>query len=411
LASDIPHPPVVGPDHQLPAHVPGTRRPRALRVALAGLVALAIAVAIVLAVRYKRASTAKPPAQPRTTVTAVTAQKGDIGVYLDAIGTVTPVYTAQITSQVTGLIVLVHYQQGQRVQKGDPLIDIDSRPFRATLMQALGVLKRDENVLAQARMDLERYRAAWAKNAIAKQTLDDQEKIVLQDEGTVKNDRGVVAFDEVQVGFCYLTSPIVGRVGLRLVDPGNVVQANGTTALVVVTQIEPITVVFTIAEDSLGPVRQQLARGAKLDVLALDRTGQKLVATGTLAALDNQIDTTTGTVRARAEFPNSDDALFPNQFVNTRLLVDTHHGVTLIASSAVQQNGPESYVYVLTEGVAHLRRIRPRVTDRGLTEVEGVDPGDLLADSSFDRLHDGAAITVRTAPPPAPSGSSRDAAP
>jgi multidrug efflux system membrane fusion protein len=380
-------------------------------VALAGLVALATAVAIVLGVRYKRASTAKQPAQPRTTVTAVTAQKGDIGVYLDAIGTVTPVYTAQITAQATGLIVAVHYQQGQRVQKGDPLIDIDSRPSRATLMQALGVLKRDENVLAQARMDLARYRAAWARNAIAKQTLDDQEKIVLQDEGTVKNDRGVVAFDEVQVSFCYLTSPIAGRVGLRLVDPGNIVQANGTTALVVVTQIEPITVVFTIAEDSLGPVRQQLARGARLDVLALDRTGQKLIATGTLAALDNQIDTTTGTVRARAEFANSDDALFPNQFVNTRLLVDTHRGVTLIASSAVQQSGAESYVYVLTEGVAHLRRVGPRVTDRGLTEVEGVDPGDLLADSSFDRLHDGAAITVRTGPPPAPSGPARDAAP
>jgi multidrug efflux system membrane fusion protein len=378
---------------------------------LAGLVALAIAVAIVLAVRYKRASTAKPPAQPRTTVTAVTAQKGDIGVFLDAIGTVTPVYTAQITSQVTGLIVAVHYEQGQRVQKGDPLIDIDSRPFRATLMQALGALKRDENVLAQARMDLERYRAAWARNAIAKQTLDDQEKIVLQDEGTVKNDRGVVAFDEVQVGFCYITSPIAGRVGLRLVDPGNVVQANGTTALVVVTQIEPITVVFTIAEDSLGPVREQLRRGAKLEVLALDRTGQKQIASGILAALDNQIDTTTGTVRGRAEYANSDDALFPNQFVNTRLLVDTHRGVTLIASSAVQQSGSESYVYVLAEGVAHQRRIRPKVTDRGLTEVEGVDPGDVLADSSFDRLHDGAAITVRTGPPPAPSGSSRDAGP
>ena len=197
-------------------------------------------------------------AAPGITITSATAQKGDIGVYLDAIGTVTPVYTDSITSQVNGLVVAVHYTEGQRVRKGDPLIDIDSRPYRATLLQAQGALERDQNVLAQAQMDLERYRAAWARNAIAKQTLDDQEKLVLQDEGTVKNDQGTVQFDQIQVDYCHITAPIAGRVGLRLVDPGNVVQSAGTVTLAVITQLEPITVIFTIPEDSLGQVEARL---------------------------------------------------------------------------------------------------------------------------------------------------------
>src|SRR5208283_2519825 len=168
----------------------------------------------------KEAAAAKARPAPGITITTATARKGDIGVYLDSIGTVTPVYTDLITSQVNGLVTAVQYQEGQRVRKGDPLIDIDSRPYRAQLMQAQGALERDENLLAQARMDLERYRAAWARNAIAKQILDDQEKLVLQEEGTVKNDRGTVQFDQIQVDYCHITAPISGRVGLRLVDPG-----------------------------------------------------------------------------------------------------------------------------------------------------------------------------------------------
>ena len=226
-------------------------------------------------------------------------QKGDIGVYLDAIGTVTPVYTDSITSQVNGLVVAVHYKEGQRVNKGDPLIDIDSRPYRATLLQAQGTLERDENVLAQAQMDLERYRAAWARNAIAKQILDDQEKLVLQDEGTVKNDQGTVQYDQVQVDFCHITAPIAGRVGLRLVDPGNVVQSAGTVPSQSSRRLEPITVIFTIPEDSLGPVEARLRKKAKLTVDAFDRTAQTKIASGKLLTLDNQIDTTTGTVKGR----------------------------------------------------------------------------------------------------------------
>jgi multidrug efflux system membrane fusion protein len=183
-------------------------------------------------------------------VTTATARTGDIGIFQDAIGTVTPIYTDSITAQVTGVITAVHFREGQTVRKGDPLIDIDARPYEAQLAQAQGALERDQNLLAEAQMDLERYQQAWAKNAIPRQTLEDQEKLVLQDKGTVKNDEGTVQYDQVQVSYCHITSPITGRVGLRLVDPGNLVTANSTTTLVVVTQVQPITVIFTLAEDS-----------------------------------------------------------------------------------------------------------------------------------------------------------------
>jgi len=333
-------------------------------------------------------------------ITTATAQKGDIGVYLDAIGTVTPVYTDLITSQVNGLVVAVQYEEGQRVRKGDPLIDIDSRPYRATLLQAQGALERDENLLAQARMDLERYRTAWARNAIAKQVLDDQEKLVLQEEGTVKNDQGTVQFDQIQVDYCHITAPIAGQVGLRLVDPGNVVQSAGTVTLAVITQLEPITVIFTIPEDSLGQVVDRLRQKAKLPVDAFDRTAQTKIGTGELLTLDNQIDTTTGTVKGRALFDNKNDALFPNQFVNTRLLVNTLRGVTLIPASAIQQNGQASFVYVIQNNVAHRRAIKQGVTDGGVTQVEGINPGDVVANSSFDRLQDNTAVVVSTKPAP-----------
>jgi membrane fusion protein, multidrug efflux system len=332
-------------------------------------------------------------------ITTITAQKGDIGVYLDSIGTVTPVYTSSITAQVTGIIIGVHYTEGQRVARGDSLIDIDSRPYRAMLMQAQGALERDQNLLAQAQMDLARYQEAWGRNAIAKQILDDQEKLVHQDEGTVKNDEGTVQFDQVQVDYCHITAPFAGRVGLRLVDPGNVVQAAGTLTLAVITQLEPITVIFTIPEDSLDPVQARLRANAKLSVDAFDRTAQTKIASGQLLTLDNQIDTTTGTVKGRALFANANDALFPNQFVNTRLLVNTLQGVTLVLSSAIQQNGQASFVYVIQNNVAHMRSVKVGVTNGGVTQVDGINPGDVIANSSFDKLQD--KITVVVSNPPA----------
>jgi multidrug efflux system membrane fusion protein len=255
-------------------------------------------------------------------------------------------------------------------------------------------------------MDLQRYRNAVASKAISQQMVDDQEKLVLQDTGTVKNDEGTVQYDQVQLDFCHITSPISGRVGLRLVDPGNVVQSAGTTTLAVVTQLEPITVIFTIPEDSLDQIEARLRTGAKLPVDARDRTDQKQIATGTLLTLDNQIDTTTGTVKGRATFDNKNDALFPNQFVNTRLLVDTLHGVTLVPASTVQQNGNASYVYVIQDNVAHMRSVKTGVTDGGVTQVQGVNPGDVVANSSFDKLQDNSKVVISsTAPPSNPAGS------
>jgi membrane fusion protein, multidrug efflux system len=327
-------------------------------------------------------------------VTTAVARKGSIGVYLEAIGTVTPVYTASITAQVNGLITGVHYTEGQIVHKGDPLIDIDSRPFEAQVQQARGTLERDTSVLAQARMDLERYRDAWARNAIPRQQFEDQEKLVAQDEGQVKSDQGNLAFYEVQLGWCRITAPFPGRVGLRLVDPGNVVvlsasnQINGTTSLVVVTQTEPITVVFTLAEDDLSELRSQLRLGRTLPVYAYDRTLQTRLASGKLTALDNQVDTTTGTVKLRAEFDNTDERLFPNQFVNTRLLLKTLTGVTLVPSQAIQHNGQMTFVYWIEGGEARIRNVKTGAADRGMTVVEGIRSGTVVATSSFEKLRD-----------------------
>ena len=329
-------------------------------------------------------------------LTVAGATKGDIGVYLDALGTVTPVYTDAITAQASGVLTAVHYIEGQFVNKGDALIDIDPRPYQATLLQAQGALERDTNVLAQAQMDLERYRAAWARNGINKQLLDDQEKIVLQDQGTVKNDQGAVDYDQVQLSYCHITAPIAGQVGLRLVDPGNVVQAGGTDALVVITQMQPTTVIFTLAEDSLGQVQERMRKTHSLPVEAWDRNSIKKLGTGKLLTINNQIDSTTGTVKLRALFDNRNGALFPNQFVNTRLLVNTHTGVTLIPSGAVQHNGTVSFVYVIdpVKKVAGMRNVKTGVTDSGMIEVQGINPGDLVATSSFEKLQDKSQIVV-----------------
>ena len=387
---------VIGPEHQLPAP---TRPPHKGVKVIAWIVLLLIfAVAFVLVLRHHD-DTTKSAKSPRggggaVTVTTTAAQKGDIGVYLDSIGTVTPVYTASITSQVNGIVTAVHYKEGQLVSKGEALIDIDPRPYQATLVQAQGTLERDENILGQAKMDLERYKDAWARNAIPKQTLDDQEKIVLQNQGTVKIDQGVVQYDEIQVQYCHIIAPITGNVGLRLVDPGNVVQSSGTLTLAVITQLQPITVIFTISEDSLGPVQQRLHKNAVLSVDAFDRGGQKKIASGKLLTLDNLIDTTTGTVKARASFENKDSSLFPNQFVNIRLLVDTLQGATLIPASAIQHNGQADFVYVLQDNTAHMRSIKAGVTDAGKTQVTGINPGDVLANSSFDKLQDNSKVVV-----------------
>ena len=393
--------PASGSEHQAPVPPPRHKGVSAI-VWIIVLLVFAGGFYLVLRKRDASATAAKSPRGGGGPVSLVTAsaKQGDIGVYLDSIGTVTPVYTSSITSQVNGIVTAVHYREGQLVRKGDSLIDIDARPYQASLLQAQGTLERDTNLLAQSKMDLERYRDAWARNAIPKQTLDDQEKLVLQQQGTLKFDEGVVRFDQIQVDYCHIVAPISGRVGLRLVDPGNVVQSSGALTLAVVTQIQPITVIFTVPEDNLDQVQQRLRKNAKLTADAYDRAALKKIATGMLLTLDNQIDTTTGTVKARASFDNKNAALFPNEFVNVRLLVDTHHGATLIPSSAIQHNGQTAFVYVIQENVAHMRVIQPGVTDGGITEVTGISPGDVLANSSFDKLQDNAKVVVSSKPIP-----------
>ena len=389
--------PITSPDHQLPA--PAGRGTTRVIVWIVILLIFALGFFFIL-----RRKDVKPVRQGRrgaggvATITAVTAKQGDIGVYLDAIGTVTPVHTVSITSQVKGAIVAVHYREGQLVRKGDPLIDIDPRTYQATLLQAQGVLERDQALLAQARMDLDRYRDAWKRNAISRQVLDDQEKLVIQTEGTVKNDQGAVDFDRVQLGYCHITAPFTGRVGLRLVDPGNVVQDSGGTTLAVVTQLQPITVIFTIPEDHLEQVQPRLRQSARLPVSVFDRTAQNLIAKGSLLTLDNQIDTTTGTVKARAVFDNKGDVLFPNQFVNTRLLVNTLRNVTLLPTSAIQHNGQAAFVYVIQDNVAHVRSVKPGVNDETTTQVEGLKPGEVVANSSFEKLQDKEKVIISHRP-------------
>ena len=404
MESDPNQQPHIGLEHQLPESTP-TRTPRQkkIRAAVWILLLLIFAAGFLLVLRHHEdAATAtaarKGAAGGAVAITTVTAQKGSIGVYVDAIGTVTPVYTSSISSQVDGIVTAVHYTEGQMVQKGAPLIEIDARPYAATLAQAQGILERDKGILAQAQMDLARYQAAWARNAIPKQTLDDQEKLVAQDQGTVHNDEGTVQYDQIQVQYCHIVSPIAGRVGLRLVDPGNVVQANAGTVLAVVMQIEPITAVFSVAEDDLGKIVPQLRKRAKLEVDAYDRGGTKQIATGSLLTLDNQIDTTTGTVKARAQFANKDSALFPNQFVNTRLLVNTLQNATLIPMAAVQHNGQAAFVYVIADNKAHLTPITVGVTNAQTAQVTAINPGAVLATSSFDKLQDGTAVSISAKP-------------
>jgi multidrug efflux system membrane fusion protein len=405
----------LGPDHQLPAPGKAPKRSLGVRIFVWTAILLIFAGAFVWILRHKNtadSSSARRGAGGTVAVTSATATKGDIGVYLDAIGTVTPVFTATITSQVNGIITEVHYREGQFVRKGDPLIEIDPRPYEATLAEAQGTLERDENVLAQAKMDLARYQQAWSRNAIPKQTLDDQEKLVLQDEGSVKLDQGTVQYDQVQLGYCHIIAPVSGKVGLRLVDPGNVVQSNSTTPLVVITQMQPMTVVFTIPEDNLPQVQPHLRGRQPLAVTAYNRGGEEEIAKGSLLTLDNLIDTTTGTVKARASFANRDNALYPNQFVNTRLLVETLHNQMLLPTSAIQYNGTAAFIYVIKNNVAHMVSVKPGVTDNNITavapETQGeLEAGDTVANSSFDKLQDKVKVAIsKEKLPETTSGSS-----
>jgi multidrug efflux system membrane fusion protein len=370
-----------------------TRRRRFLGVIIVIVVVLA---AWLLLGRSKPKPTPPPPP---TAVSAEAVTRGGIDIYLDALGTVTPVATVTVTSRVDGALTEVDYREGQMVKRGDLLAVIDPRPYAAVVLQAQGQLARDQALLKNARIDLGRYQSAYQDHAIPEQQLATQQALVEQDEGAVTLDQGNLDAAQVNLGYTRIVSPVDGRVGLRGVDPGNLVSANGTTALATITQLQPITVIFNLAEDDLGEVAAQIATGRVLPVEALDRSQQHRLAEGSLITVDNQINPTTGTVRARASFPNSHLELFPNQFVNARLLVKTLPQVDLVPSAAIQRNNDAAFVYVVqADGTARSRNVKLLATEGEQVAVTGVTPGEQVVTDGFDKLQDGTRIVIKQAP-------------
>jgi multidrug efflux system membrane fusion protein len=361
------------------------------------LLALVLGVLCMAGWKLMHSKTSQGAAAPSqgTVVTTTPARKGPIDVFLDSLGTVTPERTVSVYSQVSGHISKVYYREGQLVTQGQPLVEIDPRPYEAQLLQAQGQLEHDQALLVQARIDLNRYQDALKRNAIAKQTVEDQEQAVHQYEGTVKSDQGTIAYDRVQLSYCHITAPIAGRLGLRLIDPGNMVSASSSSTLVVIAQENPTTVVFTVAQDSVPLVQQELRKGRTLHVDAFDRLQKNVIATGKLLTLDNQIDTSTGTVKFRAEFNNASGLLFPNQFVNTRLWVKTLNDAILAPTAAIQYNGQQAFVWVLqSNGTVHVRNVQIGDSNEKETQVSGIAAGEIIVTSNFDRLQEAAKVVV-----------------
>lgn len=408
-----------GPNRPVPAAAaPARRRSRAPWIL--ALMAICAVVIWFVFFHHKPAESARAErgktagGQPPLLVGTTNAHSGEIGIYVTALGTVTPLNTVMVKSRVDGQLVRVNYTEGQTVKRGEALVDIDPSPFQAANDQAEGQLARDAALLENARIDLSRYQEAFSKNAIPKQQLDTQGATVHQDEGIVKLDKGALDNAKVQLGYTHIVAPISGKVGLRLVDAGNIVHASDANPLVVITEVQPITVVFNVAEDSLPQIQEQLRKGRQLQVDVFDRTQQKKLSTGRLQTLDNQIDTATGTIKLKAVFTNDDDALFPNQFVNVRVLVDTHTNVTLLANTAIQRNAQSAYVYLLKpDQTVAMQPITVGTTDGNVSEVENLEPGAAVAADNFNRLTDGAKVTVRSRDGAAetPGGNAGDGAP
>ncbi len=339
-----------------------------------------------------------------TPVGTATAETGDMPVYLTALGTATPLRTVTLHTRVDGQLVRVNFKEGQLVHTGDLLAEIDPRPFQVMVTQAEGQRAKDEAALKNAQLDLQRYQALFAQDAVSKQQLDTQVATVNQDEGALKTDEGQIAAARLNLIYARITSPITGRVGIRLVDPGNIVHAADQNGLVVITERQPIAVVFTIPQDNLEPVLQQQHAGKKLPVDAYDRDLKTKLASGELSSIDSQIDTTTGTIKLKATFANEHETLFPNQFVNARLLVDTLHGVVIVPAAAIQRGPQQTFVYVVgADQTVSARNVRVSQTEGDRTAVQsGLRAGEVVVVDGVDKLEPGSKVTPRPAAAAAP---------
>jgi multidrug efflux system membrane fusion protein len=330
-------------------------------------------------------------------VVAARAKRGSIGVYYSGLGVVTPIYTVTIKSRVDGQLMKIQYKEGELVREGDLLAEIDPRPYQVQLEQAEGQQGKDQAALDNARVDLARYQKLWAQKAIPQQQLATQEATVAQDESTLKSDQSQIDSAKLNLVYSKITSPISGRIGLRLVDPGNIVHASDANGLLVITQVQPISVIYTIAEDQLQPVLKKMRAGQKLTVEAWDRELKNKIATGYLATHDNQIDQTTGTLKLRALFDNNDDSLFPNQFVNARMLVEQKTGVTLVPGAAVQRNSQNIFVYIVKPNqTVTVHTVTVGTTEGDLTEItSGLNPDDVVVTDGVDKLQEGTRVAAK----------------
>ncbi|WP_294541947.1 efflux RND transporter periplasmic adaptor subunit [uncultured Rhodoblastus sp.] len=324
------------------------------------------------------------------------AERRDVNVVINALGTVTPIATVTVVSQISGYLQQVGFTEGQHVKKGDFLAQIDPRPYEALKAQYEGQLAHDQGLLDQARVNDVRYQALLKQNSIARQTAEDQKYVIQQYEGTVRADQALVNAQALNIAYAHIVSPVDGRVGLRLVDPGNYVQAGSTAGIAVVTQLQPMSVLFSVPEDALNKIAPKMRDGGQLTAVAYDRANVRKLATGVVTVLDNQVDTTTGMVKLRATFDNADEALFPNQFVNIRLLVEVLKGVVAVPTAAVQHGAPGDYTYVVTnDGKAAVRVLKIGQIDGDRVQIlSGIDAGDRVVVDGADRLREGAEVRV-----------------